>query len=189
MASDKELAKLAKRFGDFDRVVFEFRSLSPNFGAWIQKLTRRRGEIVLVVPRGDGQVLLHTKPHYPDGVYRLPTGGIHPGEGAVEAAKREGYEEIGFKPKELELVGVLDNYFMVGRETFVYPSFVFRTEEYTRKPEPNDHDELISGFEDVDVQGLKTTALYLASLPGGWRDWGRFRAASHSWLVSKMATD
>jgi 8-oxo-dGTP pyrophosphatase MutT (NUDIX family) len=147
---------------------------------------RRRGEIVMVVPRGEGKVLLHTKPHYPEGVYRLPTGGIHPGEDAVDAAKREGYEEIGFKPKDLELLGVLDNIFWVDREKLVYPSFVFQTKEYTRKPKPTDRNELISGFLDVDAAGLQTTAIHLASLPGGWRDWGRFRAAPHAWLADKL---
>jgi ADP-ribose pyrophosphatase YjhB (NUDIX family) len=141
---------------------------------------------VLVVPRGGGQVLLHTKPHYPEEVYRLPTGGIHPDEDAVDAAKREGYEEIGLKVKGLQLLGVLDNVFWLGDEKLVYPSFVFQTKEFTSKPKPQDRDELISGFRDVDVTELRATAFQLASLPGGWRDWGRFRAAAHAWLASRL---
>ena len=186
MANEKELEKLRKRFGDFDRATFEFRSLSPNFRAWVQKLTRRRGEIILVVPRGEGKVLLHTKPHYPDDVFRLPTGGIHPEEAALDAARREGFEEIGFKAKELQLLGVLENVFWLQQEKYVYPSFVFQTEKYTKKPKPTDPDEAISGFRDADVLELQTAALHLTSLPAGWNDWGRFRAAPHLWLANRM---
>src|SRR6187399_2616030 len=108
MVSEKEFARLEKRFGKFERATFDYKSNSPGFANWLQKLMRRRGEIVLVVPRRD-RVLLHTKPHYPANVFRLPTGGIHPGEDAVDAARREGYEEIGSKFKNLRLLGILDN--------------------------------------------------------------------------------
>lgn len=189
MANDKELEKLRKRFGDFERVTFEFKSLSPTFRGWVEKLMRRRGEIILVVPRGEGKVLLHTKPHYPDDVFRLPTGGIRPDEAAVAAAKREGFEEIGFKPKELQLLGVLDNVFWLKEDKYVYPSFVFQTEEYTKKPKPTDPDEPISGFRNADVLELRTAALLLASLPGGWNDWGRFRAAPHLWLAKWLQAE
>lgn len=186
MANDKELEKLRKKFGEFERVTFEFNSLSPTFRSWVEKLTRRRGEIILVVPRGQGKVLLHTKPHYPEDIFRLPTGGIHPEEAALDAARREGFEEIGFKPKELQLLGVLENVFWLKQDKYVYPSFVFQTEEYRKKPKPTDPDEAISGFRDADALELQTTAVLLASLPGGWNDWGRFRAAPHIWLANHL---
>lgn len=186
MANHKEIEKLIKRFGNFERRTLEYKDLSPGFGEWIKKLTRRRGEIVLVVPRGEGRVLLHTKPHYPEEVYRLPTGGIHRGENVIDAAKREVYEEIGFKPKALYLLGLLENVFWVDDEQYVYPSFIIQTQEFTRKPKPTDLDELISGFRNADQPELRAVALHLASLPGIWREWGRFRAAPHLWLAERM---
>ncbi|MCC7163958.1 MAG: NUDIX hydrolase [Anaerolineae bacterium] len=188
MTNKRELDKLRRRFGEFERVSFEFRSISPHFGAWVQKLTKRRGEIILVVPRGKGRVLLHTKPHYPDSVFRLPTGGIHPRETALDAAQREGFEEIGFKPKKLELLGVLDNVFWLPDQKLVYPSFVFQTEKYTGEPSPTDPDEEISGFRDADMLELETMAILMTSLPAAWKDWGRFRAAPHTWLVNRQRT-
>ena len=113
---------LRKRYGDFERATFEYYPLTPGFADWVKRLMRRRGEIVLVVPRGDGQVLLHTKPHYPEGVYRLPTGGIRPDEAAGHAGRREGYEEIGFKSQDLRLLGILDNVFKVNGKSYSYPS-------------------------------------------------------------------
>lgn len=185
MPDEKEIRRLARRFGEFERATFKYQDISPAFGEWVKRLTRRRGEIVLVVPRGDGRVLLHTKPHYPDNIYRLPTGGIHPGEDAVTAARRETYEEIGFKPKNLKLRGVLDNVFWVNKENLVYPSFVFETEEFTREPAPTDPDEQISGFRDADVLELRAIAHELASLPLNWREWGIFRGAAHGWLADR----
>ena len=186
MGIAKEIAELARHYGEPQRVTFEFSNVSQSFGEWVMQLTRRRGEIVLVVPRAPGHVLLHTKPHYPENVYRLPTGGIHQGEAADDAARREGYEELGFCPTTLRLLGVLENAFSVQGKNLVYPSFVFETEPFTAAPHPTDPDEPISGFMDADVVELQATAHYLASLPGQWGEWGRFRSAAHRWLAARL---
>lgn len=186
MGIEREIGKLAQAYGEPGRATFEFADLSDGFGGWVRRLTRRRGEIVLVVPRSHSRVLLHTKLHYPENVYRLPTGGIHPDEAADEAARREAHEEIGFHPASLQLLGVLENVFSMRDKKLVYPSFVFRTEAFTAAPHPTDPDEPISGFMDADWEELEATALYLSSLPGHWREWGMFRAAAHRWLAARF---
>jgi 8-oxo-dGTP pyrophosphatase MutT (NUDIX family) len=185
MGIEREIGKLARKYGEPGRATFEFSDLSEGFGEWVRQLTRRRGEIVLVVPRSRGRVLLHTKPHYPENVYRLPTGGIHREEAADIAARRESYEEIGFHPASLRLLGVLENVFLVRDKKLVYPSFVFETDPLATAPHPTDPDEPISGFLDADLIELQATAHYLASLPGQWREWGKFRAAAHRWLAAR----
>lgn len=186
MIDEQEIAQLARLYGEPARAHFEFTPRAPTFCDWVRRLTRRRGEIVLVVPRGNEQVLLHTKPHYPENVYRLPTGGIRQGEGAADAARREGYEEIGFAPQTLRLLGVLENIFWLNGAQVIYPSLVFQTEEFTRTPQPTDTDELISGFMDADALELRVVAHYLSSLPAHWREWGAFRAAAHTWLAEQL---
>lgn len=183
MPSEKELEKLEQRFGAFARATFEYKTISPGFAGWVKKLAKRRGEIILVVPRGNSKILLHTKPHYPANCYRLPTGGIHPDELATDAAVREGYEELGFELEDPKLLGVLDNVFWWKGVSFRYPSFVFQTQEFTGKLTPTDPDELISGFRDVSVAELDAAAKALVRLPLQWREWGIFRAAAHGWLV------
>lgn len=185
MADAKELDDLTRRFGEFEAAVFEHRPLSRGFVSWIQRLTRRRGEIILVVPRKNGRVLLHTKPHYPDDLYRLPTGGVHRGEDAADAARREAYEEIGFVPRELKLLGVLENVFWIAEQRVVYPSFVFQTSAYLAAPKPTDTQEIISGFREADAVELRAAALHLSSLPRDWREWGKFRAPPHEWLAAR----
>jgi 8-oxo-dGTP pyrophosphatase MutT (NUDIX family) len=186
MANESELDSLARRFGAFERKVFEYKTLSPGFAAWVKNLMRRRGEIVLVVPRPAGRILLHTKEHYPENIYRLPTGGIHQGEDVEDAAEREGEEELGFEPESLRLLGVLDNVFWLEGERLSYPSFVFKTELFAKKPKPTDPDEPISGFRDADGDELRLVALTLASLPRQWGEWGRFRSTSHMWLAERL---
>lgn len=178
--------QLARRYGPFERASFYHSALSESFGDWVKRLVRRHGEVVLVVPRGSGRILLHTKPNYPEGVFRLPTGGIRPGEQVGRAARRESYEELGFKPKTLWLLGILDNVFVVNERTLTYPSYIFRTEEYSRIPKPTDPGEAISGFGDVNAAELRAVGWQLASLTGAWREWGAFRATSHLWLAERL---
>ncbi len=186
MSGEKELERLQRRFGAFERARFYLPKPSADAAGWLQKLSRRRGEIILVVPRGNGRVLLHTKEHYPEGVYRLLSGGIHPGEDPVEAARREAYEEIGLDAEPRRMLGILENVFGAGRNQYVYPSYVFVTQEFRGTPKPTDPDEPISGFEDADAVELRAVASELASLPGPWRDWGRFRANAHAWLADRL---
>lgn len=186
MDIESEIANLARIYGEPARMTFEFPNVSAYFGEWVKRLTRRRGEIILVVPRATNQTLLHRKPHYPDEVYRLPTGGIHHGETADDAARRETYEEIGFHPASLRLLGVLENVFELRDKKLYYPSFVFRTEWFGGTPQPTDATELISDFADADALELQVTAQFLESLPGQWREWGKFRAAAHRWLASRL---
>ena len=58
---------------------------------------RRRAEICYIMHRGRAQdgLLLHIKTFYPVGAFRLPTGGIHQGQGVVETLAREINEETG----------------------------------------------------------------------------------------------
>ena len=49
----------------------------------------------MVVRRPTGRILLSIKTFYPRGAYRLPTGGIHHGEGVYDALVRETHEETG----------------------------------------------------------------------------------------------
>ena len=46
-----------------------------------------------MIRRRNGLYLVHTKAFYPQGVYRLLTGGIKPGEPLLEALAREAQEE------------------------------------------------------------------------------------------------
>jgi 8-oxo-dGTP pyrophosphatase MutT (NUDIX family) len=186
MVDPKQLDALARRYGEPQRVRYDVKIRTPGFAEWTRKLTRRRGEVILVVPRRAGRVLLHTKPHYPEGVFRLPTGGIHEGEAADVAARREAFEELGYDLESMRLLGVLEHVFEFNGAELHYPSFVFRTEFFSAEPAPTDAGEPISGFSEANAQELRAVAAQLRALPAHWREWGRFRAIAHSWLAERI---
>ncbi len=56
-----------------------------------------RSHDITIFIRKDNKWVVNAKPWYPDGLYRIPSGGIHPKETLEEGARREAYEETGGK--------------------------------------------------------------------------------------------
>ncbi len=179
-SEEAELAELAQKYGTPRRWTREYEAGTERNRAWVKKTTRRRGEVILVVPRPGGRVLLHTKDTYPDGVYRLPGGGVNPNEAVEPAARREAYEELGFDVEFARLLGVIENVFVVDGERMSYPSYIFMTAPMSAAPKVMDPDEKISGFDEIPVEELSRVSEQLEALPPAWQPWGKFRAAPHA---------
>lgn len=64
-------------------------------------------EVCMVVRRPNGRLLTVTKDFYPSGIYRLLTGGVEPGERALDALLREAYEETGLEVVVRRLLAVV----------------------------------------------------------------------------------
>ena len=90
-AVDRELDELARRFG---RPITVDAPIDDSFKDPIWKRDRF-GEVCMVIQRRGGGLLLSIKTFYPRGAFRLPTGGIHHGEGVYDALVREAHEETG----------------------------------------------------------------------------------------------
>ncbi len=90
-AVDRELDELARRFG---RPITADAPIDDSFKDPIWKRDRF-GEVCMVIQRRGGGLLLSIKTFYPRGAFRLPTGGIHHGEGVYDALVREAHEETG----------------------------------------------------------------------------------------------
>jgi 8-oxo-dGTP pyrophosphatase MutT (NUDIX family) len=162
----------------------------------------RRAEICYIMHRGnlaDG-VLLHIKTFYPNGAYRLPTGGIHQGEQVMETLAREIEEETGFtvgmganQVQVQQCLGVV-NYALEHRsagQTFAFATYHFLVqmppagEIITLDPE-----EHIGGWEWRRADELLAVADYLEQVGRAtpiWGDWGRFRALSHRFVARRLA--
>lgn len=160
----------------------------------------RRAEICYVLHCGDpaAGVLLHSKTFYPEGVYRLPTGGIHTGEPVVETLKREIYEETGLVVGEdagqvrLErFLGVLA--YALHHRTLGSVSFATYHFLVCMAPEsvlaPQDPAESIRGWQWRPSHQLADTAAALDQVGlqwAAWGDWGRFRALSHRFVQATL---
>jgi 8-oxo-dGTP pyrophosphatase MutT (NUDIX family) len=139
----------------------------------------RRAEVVMVVPDEQGHFWLHTKRFYPQGVYRLMTGGLHPGEAPAQALRREVFEETGFKIKVRRCLAVITYTLLAQNVELPFVSYVFLTTSTQGQPHPTDSGEAIDHFQAVPVPALAETARQLRSLTGDFADWGIFRAVAH----------
>jgi ADP-ribose pyrophosphatase YjhB (NUDIX family) len=180
---DKEVAQLAARYGEprrVDRAIRLFFDPVQN--------PDRSGEVCMVVRRPNGKVLLAIKTFYPRGAYRLPTGGIHPGEPIVDALMRETTEETGLATELRRFLAVI-SYRDVAAPAGppVFRTFAFLLDEVGGRLGALDEKEQIEEWIEVDAAELTAVADRLervASAPsvdigGDWADWGRFRAIVH----------
>lgn len=200
----EEMTKLRKCWGD---AVLRSAALSvdsPFLTGEHQLLTsaRRRAEICYIMHRGDPAegVLLHVKTFYPEGAYRLPTGGVHIGETVLDTLAREIFEETGLTIGAGEndvrverLLGVLAyelRHAVLGATPFATYHFLVRMPPGATLT-PQDPDESIGGWLWRPAPELLAVAetldtVYLRSQQ--WADWGRFRALSHRFVAERLAT-
>ncbi|HYR93882.1 MAG TPA: NUDIX hydrolase [Methylomirabilota bacterium] len=183
-AVDRELDELARRFG---RPVTVDAPIDDSFKDPIWKRDRF-GEVCMVIHRRGGGLLLSIKTFYPRGAFRLPTGGIHHGEGVYDALVREAHEETG-------LVTTVDRFLAriayhplsrPGAEP-VFHTFAFLLNEVRGTLGALDESERIEAWKEVAVADLPAVADTLDDLKtqgaedigGDWRAWGKFRAVVH----------
>ncbi len=184
-----EIERLAKQLGTPLLRKREFIATTERDIDWLHRQIRRRGEVILVVPRPNGRVLLHTKSNYPSGIYRLPGGGVNPGEELLHAAEREVQEETGFDVPMARFLGVVDNEFQVPGNRLSYPSYVFLTQPTTGAPRVMDPDEDISDFGEVPIEELSQVAAQLEGMSPEWQLWGQFRATPHTIALEALTND
>lgn len=184
MLDENEIAVLAARYGQPVRWA---RTLDVSKNQTRVPFRQRSAEIVLVIPRPQQRVLLHTKDFYPPAAYRLPTGGIEDGEQISAAARRELGEETGLPIDLAQFIGIVEYTFIERRGRTRFVSYVWLTERADAAPQAVDADEHISEFREVEWRELENVAQALERLPGDWGDWGRWRAIPHRLVLAAMA--
>ncbi|MDI9549479.1 MAG: NUDIX hydrolase [Chloroflexota bacterium] len=161
----------------------------------------RRAEICYIgyIGRPDTGLLLHIKSIYPDGAYRLPTGGVRQGEAVLETLAREIAEETGLRVGEgaqethvRRLLGVL-SYELAHRGLGV--SYAFATYHFLVEfpagavLNPQDPEERIAGWQwrtPVELGRVADTLEATGKNAPYWADWGRWRALSHRFVARAL---
>jgi ADP-ribose pyrophosphatase YjhB (NUDIX family) len=181
---DREVAELAARYGEPRRVDA---TIHDGFFDPIHN-PDRVGEVCMVVRRPNGKVLLSIKTFYPRGAYRLPTGGIHHGEGILDALLRETAEETGLETEVRRFLAAIAYRSRSSAESPpIFHTFAFLLDEVGGKLEARDNEERIEDYVEVEPAELRAVADRLervastrsADIGGDWADWGRFRAVVH----------
>ena len=87
------LAGVRERFGEPEILQWTGEVSDPEL-AMIRYNPSRRHDVTLFVFNGDRLALIR-KPHFPEGIWRTPGGGIKPGEDFEAGVRREALEELG----------------------------------------------------------------------------------------------
>ena len=149
---------------------------------------KRTYEVVLLLRRRSGLYLVHTKEFYPQGTYRLLSGGVKPGEELIAAVKREAFEETSLKVRIDSFLGILHHRFVWQGHGLPFVSYLFAVAEECGVLACGDPDEAITGFREVTIGEVAALADDLESLPPDWVEWGRFRATAHR-LAGELLLD
>jgi NAD+ diphosphatase len=198
-----ELAQLATQWGsiiqEHHRLVVDDPFLTGDGQLLVSN--GRRAEICYVMHRGDPQagVLLHIKTFYPAGAYRLPTGGIHQGEGVLATLLREIDEETGLtagggagQVQVQGLLGVVGCDFVhrgLGR-VFPFATYAFLVQMPPNALlQPRDPEEKIGGWQWRPAAELVSVGDFLeqvGTVAPHWADWGRYRALIHRFVGKRL---
>jgi ADP-ribose pyrophosphatase YjhB (NUDIX family) len=168
----------------------------------VEARSDRVAEVVFVIRRPNGRLLLQTKAFYPPGAYRLPSGSITAGEPVLAALWREAAEETGLRAILLRFLAVI-RYAIVtpesepaGSPARTFTSYVFLLQETGGELCTADEDERVTGFREIEpgeLPGVADRLEALASSPetglNAWGDWGRFRAIAHRLVWDMLRTE
>lgn len=181
LTPDLEHKALVQQFGgipEIESVLLEY--VNPRFFMSRQSSyrTERRGEVVFVVQRPSGCYVVTRMKEYPEGIYRLPSGGISYGEEVVPALGREIQEELGLRTEVEAFLGTIKYDIRCGANSIPFASYVFLLKEIGGRILEDAEDDEVSEYCEVDADGLMPIAGKLRSINDSWRDWGNFRAVA-----------
>ena len=177
----EEVEHLSDLYGSPQRLQVQVET-DPEFQrAFRASLRRRRAEVAFIIVRAEGRILVTTKTFYPKGVFRIPTGGVKPGEAVEEAMWRELAEETGLTPSEKPRFAAVIEYRMEGaRDAVRFATYLFVVNAAEGEPHCSDPDEEICEYQELAPEDLRTLAHSLSNLGPSWRSWGVWRAVPHN---------
>lgn len=182
----KGVQRAIERYGEPVERSYTLSFSEDGVAYWERVLSRRHAEVVFLIRRINGLYVTHTKASYPSGVYRLPSGGIEPGEDLLNALWREVTEETNLSLHIEDFLAIIRYRFIHEEKRLPFTSYLFSLQEDEARTLCNtDPDEEITGFKENTLAEVGALAEELESLAGKWRDWGRFRAMVHR-LVAEI---
>lgn len=146
--------------------------------------TDRRGEVAFFLQRKNGRFVLVRTSFYPQGLYRVPTGGIQFGESVEHALFREIKEELGVEVEVKEFLGVAEhNISYENEKTLNFCSFVFWLNEVSGELIHDATQNEISGYIEADKEKICEVSDFLKNMNGKWKDWSSFRYETTGFII------
>lgn len=135
----------------------------------------RMGEVVFAVERPNGRFICVRSKEYPEGIYRIPTGGVGHKEDILNAVTREVMEELGIRAEVKRFLGINQVRMTYKDEAILFYSFFFHLKETGGNLLTDATDEEVSEVLEAGEEDLFRLSDELLEMGGEWRDWGRFR--------------
>jgi ADP-ribose pyrophosphatase YjhB (NUDIX family) len=186
MIQAEEVESLAAQYGRPSRQSFRIQADEYIYSYRWRKDSDRRAEVVFAIEDGGQGIWVHTKPHYPINIFRLPSGGVHWDEAVEDALLREVEEETGLSVSIERFLALVEYHFYRGDSTAMFASYVFHLRSHGGIPIIQDS-EPISAFYAVPLSQLARLAADLRGLNGDRQGWGQWRALAHD-VVYRILT-
>jgi len=143
---------------------------------------RGRKHDVTMAILGEPGVIVIAKPWYPQGLYRLPSGGLEPGESIEDGFAREAWEETGVAVSIAAYHARIDVEFTGPEQTIPWTSHVFSARYVSGDVEPHDTHEIREARWCGLSELLDHRKMLLASSVSGFH----YRAALQDTLLKSL---
>lgn len=183
LMDSREVEALVSQFGEPHRCSYSLQVSRSTYDAWSEKISSGpvacRGEVIMVIIRPNGNVLLHTKDFYPNGVYRLLSGRVLWEDDVEQTLRREVAEETNLDVDVQRFLGLIEYEFCCRGRSLPFVSYIFELHECGGSLCCLDQGEGITDFREATITELSEIASHLEELEARWKDWGHFRAVAH----------
>jgi len=154
-----------------------------------EHICRRRAEVAYLLINPKKEVFIVRKRMYPEGVFRIPTGGVKHGETPLQAITRELVEETGMtmSPSAYALKIEYTLSWPGSTKTFATHLFVFHTAD--QNPVIIDKDKEHDTHKFVGPSELPQIFEILKRVQGPWNHWAVFRSILHDRIVEHAMWD
>jgi 8-oxo-dGTP pyrophosphatase MutT (NUDIX family) len=180
--TEEMLAALRARYGEPARLAWSGEISEREYRLATYNPARTHDVTLFILDPAD-RIALIRKPHFPEGIWRTPGGGIKPGEELTAGAVREGIEETG-------LHITLDRYlvdahasFRFGSTTLTWRTHVLSARTTDDELAPQDGEEIAGARWGTLSELAGPIALRL--LATGHALW-RYRVALHEAAVAEL---
>jgi ADP-ribose pyrophosphatase YjhB (NUDIX family) len=134
------LAPLRERYGEPATLEWEGEISEREHGLATYD-PRRRHDVTLFIFNGDRLALIR-KPHFEEGVWRPPGGGVKRGEDFVAGVEREALEETGVRVELQQYLVNASARFVYGADEVAWRTHVFLATTGDARLEPRDTEEI-----------------------------------------------
>jgi ADP-ribose pyrophosphatase YjhB (NUDIX family) len=176
------LAPLRARYGEPSKLTWEG-EVSEREHAMATYNPKRTHDVTLFILAGRRLALIR-KPHFEEGIWRPPGGGIKPGEPFEDGVLREALEETGLKVELERYLVAADAHFFHGPHEVPWRTHVFLARALTGELEPRDTEEIAAArWSTLEELAGPLRERLLASGRAFWR----YRVALHDAALRAIA--